>query len=107
MTGKRAASRKRIDDEVMRAARTQLAEVGAAGLSLREIARDVGMVSSAIYRYVDSRDVLLTRLIVEAYDALGTVVERAAADHADDGDLDRWVAACAAVRAWAVANPHD
>ncbi len=36
------------------------------------------MVSSGIYRYVASRDELLTRLIVEAYDALGAVAEDAA-----------------------------
>ena len=42
-----------------------------AGLSLRAVARDLGMVSSAIYRYVPSRDDLLTRLIIDAYTSLG------------------------------------
>jgi AcrR family transcriptional regulator len=107
MAGKREASRQRIDADIMRAARSQLAEVGATGLSLREIAREVGMVSSAVYRYVDSRDALLTRLIIEAYDALGGDVERASADHADSTDLDRWTAACLAMRSWAVENPHE
>ena len=41
------------------------------GLSLRAVARELGMVSSGIYRYVASRDDLLTLLIIEAYDALG------------------------------------
>ena len=41
-----------------------------------QIARDVGMVSSAVYRYFPSRDDLLTALIVEAYDELGDAVER-------------------------------
>ena len=41
------------------------------GLSLRAVARELGMVSSGIYRYVASRDELLTMLIIEAYDALG------------------------------------
>ncbi len=91
----------------MCAARAQLADVGAAGLSLREVAREVGMVSSAIYRYVDSRDTLLTRLIVEAYDALGAVVEEASAVRTDLPDLDRWVGAATAVRSWAVENPHE
>lgn len=89
----------------MTAARAQLATTGAAGLSLRSIARDLDMVSSAVYRYVASRDELLTRLIIEAYDDLGDAVERAVASA--DGDLRRWVAAAAAVRTWAIDRPHE
>ena len=48
-------------------------------LSLRAVAREVGMVSSAVYRYFPSRDDLLTRLIIDGYDDLG-----AAAEAADD-----------------------
>ena len=91
----------------MEAARRQLAEVGAAGLSLREVAREIGMVSSAVYRYVESRDELLTRLIIEAYDDLGSAAERAAASHADDSDLERWTATARAIRRWAFEHPHD
>lgn len=90
----------------MDAARAQLVQVGAAGLSLREVAREVGMVSSAVYRYVASRDELLTRLIIEAYDALGAVAE-AAVGSSDGSDLDRWVAGADAIRAWAVAHPQQ
>src|SRR5688500_12770264 len=52
----RALAREAITAEIMETARRQLAEDGAAGLSLRSITRELGMVSSAIYRYVDSRD---------------------------------------------------
>lgn len=89
----------------MQAARLQLAEVGAAGLSLRSVAREVGMVSSAVYRYVESRDELLTRLIIEAYDSLGDAVDAAVAR--PGGDLERWVGAGAALRDWAIAQPHE
>ncbi len=68
----RARARAEITAEILDEARRQLAVEGAAGLSLRSIARQLGMVSSAIYRYVDSRDELLTRLIVEAYESLGS-----------------------------------
>lgn len=107
MTGKRAAARARTEADIMRAARAQLAEVGAAGISVREVAREVGMVSSAVYRYVASRDELLTRLIIEAYDALGERAEAASADHAGDGDLDRWAATAHSVRRWACEHPHQ
>ncbi|MEO6570608.1 MAG: TetR/AcrR family transcriptional regulator, partial [Ilumatobacteraceae bacterium] len=107
MAETRRQARDRITDEIMAAAREQLAEVGAAALSLRSVARQVGMVSSAVYRYVESRDDLLTRLIIEAYDAIGDVAERAAADAAHGSDLDRWAATGSAIRSWAIEHPHD
>lgn len=64
-------------------ARKQLAEEGAAKLSLRAVARELGMVSSALYRYFPSRDDLLTALIVDAFDAIGAVAERAAEERAE------------------------
>ncbi|MET0146124.1 MAG: TetR/AcrR family transcriptional regulator [Ilumatobacteraceae bacterium] len=103
--GGRARARAQITAEILDAGRRQLATEGAAGLSLRAVARDVGMVSSAVYRYVASRDELLTRLIIEAYDALGATVERAAAG--DRHPADRFLAAARAVRAWAVEHPHE
>ena len=82
----------------------QLAEVGAAALSLRAVARDLGLASSALYRYFPSRDALITALIVDAYDELGS-----AAEAADTGGTagERWLAVCRAVRAWAHAQPHS
>ncbi|WP_232523710.1 MULTISPECIES: TetR/AcrR family transcriptional regulator [Nocardioides] len=87
--------------------RRHLAEVGPAALSLRAIARDVGVVSSAVYRYFPSRDDLLTALIVESYDELGDAVE--AADAATDpADLaGRFRALCHAIHDWARTNPHE
>lgn len=84
-----------------------LAEVGADGLSLRAIARELGMVSSAIYRYVESRDELLTLLIIDAYNAIGETAEQAAAANARRTPVRRWVATAEAIRSWALANPHE
>jgi AcrR family transcriptional regulator len=91
--------------EITDAARRQLAEVGAAALSLRAVAREVGMVSSAVYRYFPSRDDLLTRLVIEGYDGVG-----AAAEQADDPAAPpraRWLSVCRAVRRWAQEHPHE
>jgi AcrR family transcriptional regulator len=103
----RERAREQLTREIVDAARAQLAVVGATGLSLRAVARDLGMVSSAVYRYVASRDDLLTRLIIEAYDALGEAVERAEAAVPRDDLVARWQAACAGVRGWALAHPHE
>jgi AcrR family transcriptional regulator len=97
--------RAELTAEIADAARRQLAEVGAAALSLRAVAREVGMVSSAVYRYFPSRDDLLTRLIIDAYDDLGAAAE--AADDPAAAPATRWLAVCRAVRAWALAHPHE
>ncbi len=103
----RARAHLEVRAEILAAAGRQLAVVGPAGLSLRAVARERGMVSSALYRYFASRDELLTALIIEAYDALGDVAEASAAATRDRRPLERWVAATGAVRAWAVEHPQD
>lgn len=87
--------------EIMRIARDQLVAEGPAALSLRAVARQLGIVSSAIYRYVSSRDELLTLLIVEAYSDLGGQVEKAVAA-APAHPLERFTALARAVRSWAL-----
>ena len=105
----RARARTELTATIYDAARQQLADVGPAGLSLRAIARELGMASSAVYRYVASRDELLTRLIIEAFDSLGSEVEAASTAAAARGAApgDRWLAAARAFRDWSLARPHE
>ena len=103
----RARVRAELTQEILDAARGQLAEHGSAALSLRAVAREVGMVSSAVYRYFPSRDELLTALIVDAYDSLGAAVELAERRVKRGAYHDRWMAVCRSVRAWAIAHPHE
>lgn len=103
----RDRARAEVTRQILDAARRHLATDGAAGLSLRAIARELGVSSSAVYRYVASRDELLTRLIVAAYDALGGTAETAEAAVAREDLSGRWAAVCHAVRAWARAHPHE
>jgi AcrR family transcriptional regulator len=105
MASARERVRTAVTGEITAAARRQLAEVGAAGLSLRAVAREVGMVSSAVYRYFPSRDDLLTRLLIDGYDDLGEAAE--VADDPARPPLERWLAVCRAVRAWARYHPHE
>lgn len=103
----RARARADVTSEIVAVARRQLAEVGPTNLSLRAVARELGVVSSAVYRYVASRDELLTLLIVDAYDSLGEHVEKAVAASREAPALDRWIDAALAVRAWAVEHRHE
>src|SRR5204863_7108285 len=104
-TTARERIRAELTAEIANAARRQLAEVGAAALSLRAVARELGMASSALYRYFPSRDDLLTRLIIDGYDDLGAAAEPADDPTAPPGE--RWRAVCRAVRTWALAHPHE
>lgn len=63
------------------------------------------MVSSAVYRYVSSRDELLTLLLVDAYSDLADTVDRARDDTVADSWSDDVIAIARAVRGWAVTNP--
>jgi AcrR family transcriptional regulator len=106
-TSVRARVRAELVDEIKSAARRQLAAGGASGLSLRAVAREVGMVSSAVYRYFPSRDDLLTALIIDAYNAVGLAAETADAA-CRRSDIDRrWMATCRAIRAWAAAHLQE
>lgn len=93
-------------EDIKTAARQRLA-VDGANLSLRAVARDVGLVSSAVYRYFPSRDALLTALIIDSYNDLGSTVEAAEAE-VDRADLaGRFTAVAKAVRSWALASPNE
>ncbi|MFF9479354.1 TetR/AcrR family transcriptional regulator [Streptomyces sp. NPDC014733] len=120
--GARERARSEITAAIKDEARTQLAAEGAAKLSLRAVARALGMASSALYRYFPSRDELLTALILDAYHAIGAAAEAAdpgtagvgtggsaapGGTAAAPGYVERWVAVCGGVRAWALAHPHE
>ncbi|WP_433254325.1 TetR/AcrR family transcriptional regulator [Streptosporangium sp. CA-135522] len=99
--------RAELTREITDIARRHLATEGAGGLSLRAVAREMGMVSSAIYRYFPSRDDLLTALIIDGYNAVGEAVENADAACPPHDHTGRWLALCHVVRDWALAHPHE
>lgn len=107
MTGVRARVRAELTAEIKAIARRQMAEDGPANLNLRAIARELGMVSSAIYRYFASRDELLTALIVDAYNALGEAGETADAAIAPDDVHARILAVANAAYRWACDQPSQ
>jgi AcrR family transcriptional regulator len=103
----RERARAELAREIKEEARRQLSLSGAEGLSLRSVARELGMVSSALYRYFRSRDELLTALIIDAYDALGAAAGAASSALPATDIRGRWQATCTAIRDWALANPHE
>src|SRR3954452_17992093 len=92
----RARARAALTSEIKDTARAYMAQTGASALSLRAVARDLGMVSSAVYRHFESRDALLTALIVDAFDAVGLAAEQAV-EGLPNNVLTRWRAAAGAI----------
>ena len=105
MTTPRERARAQTMADITRIGRAHLAEHGAAALSLRAVARDLGVVSSAVYRYVRSRDELLTLLVVDGYTEMADEVDAAVAAEPGDAYLMRFLALGRAVRAWALREP--
>lgn len=99
--------RRELTGEIKETALAQLASSGGAALSLRAIAREMGMASSALFRYFHNRDALLTELIIDSYSSLAEAAEAAEAPVHEGSIDDRWVAICHGVRNWAVARPQE
>ena len=102
----RDRARAELTEEIKAVARRHLA-VDGPNLSLRAVARDLGVVSSAVYRYFASRDELLTALIVDAYTALAEYVEAAEAGVSRRDLAGRWSAIGRAAREWALDNQYE
>lgn len=103
----RDRARAELTREIKDEARRQLAASGADGLSLRAVARKLGMVSSALYRYFPSRDDLVTALIIDAYTSLGEAAEAGDAGVPRTDLTGRWRGTCRAVRTWALRHRHE
>jgi len=105
----RERARAELTRDLLDTARRQLERDGAAALSLRAVARELGLASSAVYRYVASRDELLTALIIETYDNIADVADAALANARGDGLSHgrRWLAVGNAMRTWAHDHPNE
>jgi AcrR family transcriptional regulator len=93
--------------QIKAAARRQMAQYGTAGLSLRGIARELGITAPAIYNYFPRLEDLITALIVDTFTALAEAMEAAEAEVESDRPYDKVIALCLAYRRWAVTHPVD
>ncbi|MET4922122.1 TetR/AcrR family transcriptional regulator [Streptomyces sp. PSRA5] len=92
--------------EIVDAAESQVTEHGPAALSLRAVARSLGMTVQALYHYFPSRDALITALITKAYGDLADAVQTAVDTVADGSDTPRLVAGAEGYRRWAIDHPE-
>jgi AcrR family transcriptional regulator len=94
-------------EEIKSVARAQMAAGGTASVTLRAIAREMGMTPSALYRYFGSRDELVTALVTSAYDSLADAMEAAAAAVPAGRHAERLLAAFGAFRQWGLEHPTE
>jgi AcrR family transcriptional regulator len=93
--------------EIRSTARRLLIERGEQGVSLRAIAREMGMTAPALYRYFANHEDLLATVTDDIFGDL--VAALAQARDADPGAdvVGRLAAAARAFRLWAVAHPRE
>jgi AcrR family transcriptional regulator len=95
-----------LQEAIKETAWKQIAEFGAAAISLRAIARELNITAPAIYNYYPDRDALVTALIIDAYQTFGDT-QLAARDSVPASDPVRQLMAIGvSYRAWAHQFPQ-
>jgi len=99
--------RAETSSEIKSIALALLSANGADAISLRAIARQMGMTAGAIYSYYANRDELITALITDVYGALADAMEAAfdSVPAAEPGG--RVLAVGQAYRRWALEHPEE
>lgn len=104
---RRDQQRRQTRQEILDTARNLIAEKGATALSLREIARRLGVTAPALYRYFPNRDALVTELIVIAYQSLQQHLEDIRQQHSLSSAEEQLLAIGRGYRQWGLAHPED
>jgi AcrR family transcriptional regulator len=102
--------------EIIQTARRLLISQGSSALSLRAIAREMGMTAPALYRYFGSYETLIQHVVADIFNDLSDDVQAAVNRAAAGQDEERpgvnapaigLITACQAFRRWAVAHPAE
>jgi AcrR family transcriptional regulator len=97
-------------DEIKQTARRLLVQQGPEAVSLRAIARQMGMTAPALYRYFDSHEKLIKHVIADIFteltDDLRAAIDSAGAA-AGGGLTEQVIAACREFRRWSLGNKRE
>ena len=104
---RRGENREAMLREISDCARALLVAEGPQGVTLRPIAREVGLTAPGLYRYFPSRLHLLQDLNATLYDELAETLE-VARDAVDEDDVGgRLMAVTSAFRQWSTNHPPE
>ncbi|AHI02169.1 TetR/AcrR family transcriptional regulator [Kutzneria viridogrisea] len=109
MTEATRRDRPRVDTEreIRREARRLLVEQGREAVTLRAIARHLGITAPALYRYYDSREDLLQRVIDDVCLDLAAELTADLVAVGEEDMLGGVFAVCRGFRRWALAHPQE
>ena len=103
---KRSQQQANLAEAIKDTAWEQIAEMGAPALSLRAVARALGITAPAIYNYYADRDALVTALIVDAFTSLGNSQSSAMQELPSEDHAAQVSALGLAYRDWALTYPQ-
>lgn len=93
-----------VREDLIEAAERLLQEEGVAAVSVRRVAREVGVVPSAVYNHFENREALLTAIAADGYHQLEVIGKRLSERRAEPRDVLRQLAR--AYLRFAAANPN-
>jgi AcrR family transcriptional regulator len=93
--------------EIKATARSLLVAEGPDALTLRAIARAMGMTAPALYRYFDSHEALVGACCHDLLDEITATLEQARDAVGTDDPVGRLMAACRAFRDWSLRHPRE
>lgn len=105
MTTTREQAREHTLDRIVAAARTLLVRDGS--VTLRAIAREVGMTAPALYRYAESHEDLVRMVAIDIDTEVAGRLEKAAAEFDEDDPLARMIAGAIEFRTWALEDRKE
>ena len=104
---RRERLRAETERDIRRQARALLVNHGREAVTLRAIAREVGITAPALYRYYDSREDLLRHLCDDICRDLEVELYAALEPLGDDAGTEQVYAVCRGFRRWALAHPQE
>lgn len=104
---RRDRNRAGTDRRIREVARTLLVDHGAQGVTLRAIAREIGITAPALYRYYDSFEDLIQHVCADICADLADELRADLAAIPEDDTPGRVFAVCRGFRAWAIRHPRE
>jgi len=106
-TTRRDRLREATTAEIKATGRALLVRDGPGAVTLRAIAREMGLTAPALYRYFPSHEALVEGLCHDVLDEITRTLEAARDEVPLDRPIDRLMAACRAFRAWSLSHPRE
>ncbi len=104
---RRARVRTATTAEIKTTARRLLVEEGPDALTLRAIARSMGLTAPALYRYFSSHEELVGACTMDLLDEITITLEQARDAVGPQDPVGRLMAACRAFRDWSLGHPRE